>query len=258
MKKITALFEIVFIVTLILSCKEKIPQGPTQGAVLQAKILTKNGVTQFAQVNHFLDRYDLKRGVSQEAYDQLMAWKVPFKISLYNVFDEIIDGTKDIEISIKIWDASQKWVRHLHYSEIDPSDSVLLHPGENYEFYTADSLEWEQKDDKGTLIHQVNQYMKYTVYPVIRDSVVIDSSGLKPKKVHRLWGDCDTVAVVRLDSVVAFKSPKIVYATASVKLFREYAPVQADTLILQIKYIFPGNILKKKKGCYPGFLGNGG
>ncbi|HDZ12721.1 MAG TPA: hypothetical protein ENH53_10985 [Bacteroidetes bacterium] len=225
---------------------------------MQAKLLTKNGVTQFAQADNLLNRYDLKKGVSQEAYNQLMASEVPFKISLQNIFDEIIDGTKDIEILITIWDASQKWVRHLHYSEIDPSDSVLLHPGENYQFYTADSLKWEQKDDEGTPIYPVGHYMKYTVYPVFRDSVVIDSSGLKPKKIHRLWADCDTVAAVRLDSVVAFKSPKIVYATASVKLFREYAPVQTDTLILQIKYIFPGNMLKKKKGCYPGFRGNGG
>jgi|GEM_PF-4920062 len=257
MKKIAALFEIVFLLTLIFSCKEKIPNGPKRGKVMDAQISTKNERTNYVQWNHYDDRYEL-RNINETAFEQMMAWKVPFTVKLTNVFDEIIDGTKEIRIRVKIWEPGRNWIRHFSYTEINLADSVLLHPGETHSFYTADSLIWDQRDDTGKCIFPVGHYKWYLVQEVLHDTLVPDTVNNKPGYKTRLWGDCDTLAVFDKDSVIAFKGTVAVLATASVQLFHEYLPVQSDTLKLHIRYYFPSSYLKRKIGCYSGFRGNGG
>ncbi len=240
-----------------LACKEKIPNGPKRGKVMKAFLSTKDGRINYVQWNHYDDRYEIKN-IDLNSFSQMMAWQIPFTVNLTNTFDEVIDGTKEIKIRVKIWQPDANWVRHLSYTEVNLSDSVLLQPGHTRNFYTADSLMWDQRDDSGQLIFPVGHYKEYLVQEVRRDSLVPDTVNGKPGYKIKIWADCDTLAVFNRDSVVAFKKPVTILATASVKLFHEYHPEQSDTLKLQIRYFFPASYLERKLGCYPGFRESGG
>ena len=255
MKKLVILF--LLTLALGLACKEKIPSGPRRGQVMEALLSSKDGRTDYVQWNHFDDRYDIQK-IDQASFNQMMAWQVPFAVNLTNTFDEVIDGTKEIKIRVNVWQAGSNWVRHLSYTEVNLSDSVLLQPGRTRNFYTADSLVWDQRDDAGQSIFPVGHYKQYLVKEVRRDSLVPDTVNGKPGYVIKTWADCDTLAALDRDSVVAFKNPATILATASVKLFHEYDPVQTDTLVLHIRYFFPASYLRRKIGCYPGFRNSGG
>jgi len=249
---------VLLVITALWRCEEKIPPGPPRGKVMAAHLYTTRNKIEYAQWNNLRLRYHFKVGLSEEEtafLNDFLQWRVYFRVDISNTFDEVIDGTKWIEVKLKIWgDEPREWERHLSYTEINPADSVLLHPGKTLTLYTADSLVWDQTDDEGKLIPEVDSYLHYFVQKVIKDSLVRDTLDLKPVWVEKFWVDCDTLAQFWVDTVKAFEEPIPVYAAASVKLFREYEPIMTDTLQLKIVYRFPVGYVEPLPPCQEGFL----
>lgn len=237
------------------ACQEKIPEGPTRGQVLSAHLYTTFGQTSFPQPPDFADRYELSK-VSAEDMRLLTFWRVPFRIEVENVFDETIDGTKWIQVTLKLWPREGgRWTKTLTYADTASGESLVIHPGHTYVVSAEEKLIWDQTDDQGQSVHQYESYELTVVRRRIVTLRMVEPTTREKKLV--MWMFCDTLGTVTKDSLVAFHPPLAVKAKAQVQLFREYPPLETDELELRIFYLFPRG-MRNKYWCAEGPFGEGG
>ncbi|MCR4439360.1 MAG: hypothetical protein QHJ34_07145 [bacterium] len=242
-------------VTLALACEEKIPEGPPRGEVLKAHLHTTFGQTAFPQPPDFEDRYKMDK-VPPEEMALFRQWQVFFRIAVENVFDETIDGTKWIKVTLRIWPRDGGgWSKTLTYADTTGNESLVIHPGHTTVLFTENKLIWDQTDDQGKSIHRYEPYQLTIVLSRMVDRIVYDPETREKKIVP--WIYCRTLRTVTLDSLVAFDPPVVVRAKASVQLFREYPPIESNEFELTIFYLFPHG-MTPKYSCAEGPASAGG
>ncbi|MDZ7391330.1 MAG: hypothetical protein ONB25_00305 [candidate division KSB1 bacterium] len=234
---------VLLVALLALTCEEKIPEGPPRTQVLKAHLSTTFGQTAFPQPPDFEDRYKMDK-VPAEEMTLLRQWKVLYRIAVENVFDETIDGTKWIKVTLRIWPRDGGgWSKTLTYADTTSTESLVIHPGHTYVLYTEDKLIWDQTNSEGKSIHRYEPYQLTIILSRTVDRIVFDPETREKKIVP--WTYCRTLRTVTLDSLVAFDPPIVVRAKASVQLFREYPPIETDEIEVTIFYLFPHGMTPK-------------
>jgi hypothetical protein len=236
-------------------CQEKIPEGPPRGQVLRAELYTTSGQTAFPQPPDFEDRYLLDK-VPAEERTLLEQWKVFFRVAVRNVFDETIDGTRWIKVTLRLWPRDGSgWSKTLTYADTTGNESLVIHPGDSFVLFTEDKLIWDQTDDLGRSIHRYEPYQLTIILKREVERIVWEPETREKKVVP--WILCRKLRTVTLDSLVAFDAPVVVKAKAHAQLFREYPGVDTDELEIRIFYFFPHGLLPKY-WCVEGPAGGGG
>lgn len=239
---------IVLIWCLVCFCTEKIPEGPGQTEILKVKLAIKDNRFDFAQENNWENRYKIPpENMTQQQFDELSRWRVPFKITAYNDFDEAMDGQKWLVLKVNIWSAhpADTWHAQLIYADTSSNRNMTIPPGDSLSIYTGNRLTWEQRDMSGNSIHQANSYT-----PIWIDCTEFDSllPATKPPEYIR-WRYCDTTILAPVDTVVAFSSFKTILAQTEVQLFKNYHVVKSDTIAFSIHYFWPGDGFRNKFWC---------
>lgn len=242
---------IVLVGCLAYFCTEKIPQGPGRTEILKVKLMIKDNRFDFAQENNWENRYEIPpKNMTQQQFDELSQWQVPFGIRVHNDFDEAIDGQKWIVINVNIWSANpiDTWQAQLIYADTLTKRNMTIAPGDSLSFLTGTRLMWLQRDLNGNSIHQTNRYTPIWIETIEFDSL---APGDKPSDAIP-WIRCDTTLLATVDTVVAFLLPKTVLAQAEVQLFKNYHGVKSDTVEFRIHNFFPADGFQKKFKCYEG------
>jgi len=244
-KILVSLLSISSILMLIVSCREKIPEGPPRVQVMEAVLYTPFDRNVFPQPTNYLNRYQKPNDLSTDEWNYLTDSDIRFRIKVNNIFDETIDGLKWIEVKLNLWSTNYPNIsRTLTYRNFKEDTSlIVLHPGKTYYVYTADSLIWDQTDKNGKSIHKLNPYHVFNVF--------LDSTFNRQKNEWEYF--CDTTYTVIVDTVVAFDVPIKMKAQAEVKIFKNYEPIKTNIFYFTIAYIFPGLFSKHK--CNPGSPG---
>ena len=239
-----------------LTCTEKIPEGPERTEILKVRLFCENGRLDFAQENHWDNRFQLPpKEMTQDEFEYAAEWRVPFGIAIKNDFDEAMEGRKWIETKINLWSANQTddWRAELSFADTTTTRNMVIPPGDSISLYTGDKLTWEQKDVLGKSIHQTDLYHPIWVTCAYYDSIV---PGTKPAQIFPVR-ECDTLTLSPVDTVIAFEQPKTIFAQAEVKLFKDYRTVQSDTLTFRIHYYCPPDGFRQKFWCREGMVMNG-
>lgn len=240
---------------LALTCEEKIPEGPPRTQVLKAHLSTTFGQTAFPQPPDFEDRYNMDK-VPADEMTLLRQWKIFYRIAVENVFDETIDGTKWIKVTLRIWPRDGGgWSKTLTYADTTSNESLVIHPGHTYVLYTEDKLIWDQTNEEGKSIHRYEPYELTIILSRTVDRIVFDPETREKRIVP--WIYCRKLRTVTLDSLVAFHPPIVAKAKATVQLFREYRPIETDELEVRLFYLFPHG-MTPKYWCAEGPASSGG
>ncbi len=193
--------------------------------------------------------------VPPEELNLLRNWKVPFRLTVENVFDEAVDGTKWIKVTLHIWPRDGGgWSKTLTYTDTTRNESLVIHPGHTYVVDTENKLVWDQTNDEGKSIHRYQSYELTIILSRTVDRLMVDPETEEKKVVP--WVYCRNLRTVTLDSLVAFDPPIAVRARASIQLFREYPPIESDELELTIFYLFPHG-MRAKYWCVEGPASSG-
>jgi len=239
----------------LLSCTEKIPEGPERSEILEVKLLIKEGRQDFSQENNWENRYRIPpRKMSLEEYEYLAQWQVPFGIKIINDFDEAIDGKKWIDIRLNLWsaDPNENWRAQLIYADTSSSRYLTIPPGDSLTLYTGNKLTWNQHDMEGKSIHLTDRYTPLWVEckSITSDSLLPDTR--PPQYMKR--SVCDTVELAPVDTVVAFQGSKKIYARADVQIFKNYHVISTDTVTFNIHYFFPTYGFIPKFRCFEAYF----
>jgi hypothetical protein len=236
---------------LIYWCTEKIPEGPGRTEILKIRLAIKDNRYDFAQENNWENRYKIPpNNMTQQQFEELAKWRVPFTITAYNDFDEAMDGQKWLVLKVNIWSAhpADTWHAQLIYADTVSNRNMTIPPHDSLLLYAGNRLTWEQRDISGNSIHQTDSYT-----PIWIDCIEFDSliAGTKPPELIR-WRHCDTTMLAPVDTVIAFSPPKTILAQAEVQLFKNYHRVMSDTLEFRIHYFMPADGFRRKFWCREG------
>lgn len=235
----------------VCGCTEKIPQGPGRIEILKVKLRINGNRFDFAQENNWDNRYKLPPNqMSQQEFERLAQWRVPFQIIAYNDFDEAMEGQKWLVLKVNIWSANAEdsWRAQLIYADTSFTRNLTIPPGDSLLFYTGNRLTWEQRDMNGRSIHQTNWYIPIWIDCIEFDTLVPGT--IPPQRIP--WRHCDTTMLAPVDTVVAFLQPKIILAQAEVQLFKNYHVVTSDTIEFRIHYFMPADGFQNKFWCREG------
>ncbi len=250
MKKVEQLL-IIWLIILIIGCREKIPSGPERVEVLKVHLFTEDGRLDFAQENHYENRFRLPpKYMTMEEFEYRAKWTVSFGINVKNDFDEAMEGKKRIIFKVNLWpaDESESWRAQVVYTDTGYERNMVIPPGDSMTFFNRSMLIWFQNDINGNSIHQTNIFSPKWITCSYYDSLV---PGTKPVESIQMR-QCDTTYLAQVDTVIAFSKPKEIYAQAEVQLFKNYHTVLSDTLKLRIHYYFPGDGFYRKFWCREG------
>ncbi len=235
MNKLEYLFPLTFL--LLLTCgDEPLPSGPVLQEPLSAHLFITGDIFTYIQDNHFLDRYSLIDGVNYADFLQSTKWQVPFRVSVSNEIDEVIDGNKLIQVELYLEESNHLWADTLIFNDLTHTDQLLIHPGHEYAIYTSDSLTWRQTKNGGESIYDMDHYTN------IRLSEYRDSTKT-PCGLMGYYQFC-LESSTEFDTVPRFDFPIQVLAHAQVKVFEEYEPILSDTLQIAITYYYPDRKFK--------------
>lgn len=242
---------IVLIWCLVCFCTEKIPEGPGRTEILKVRLTIKDNRIDFAQENNWDNRFKIPpKNMTQQQFDALSIWRVPFNITVHNDFDEAIDGQKWMVMKVNIWseNSADAWHAQVVYADTTSSRNMTIPPGDSLTIYTGNRLIWEQQDLIGKSIHQTNSFTPIWVDCIEYDSLV---PATKPPEILP-WRHCDTTMLAPVDTVVAFSPHKTVLAQAEVQLFKNYHVVKSDTVGFRIHYFYPADGFRNKFWCREG------
>ena len=231
------LFLLLFGLILLLTCKEKIPEGPPLVQVLEAELWIANNRIVYPQPTNFTNRYNRPRTIDLDEWEYQIDYHVPFQVKVKNIFDETIDGIEWTDVKINLWSTNHPKIEcrlSFTYLKEEP-ELFVLHPGETHNINTEDSLTWDQTNDSGGSIFNTNEY---TPFIVRVDSV---------KEINGFRCFCDTTYFFPMDTVVAFEKPIQMKAQADVKIFKNYEPVKSNIVDFQIMYFFPQGMVNKNR-----------
>lgn len=239
---------------LCLCCTEKIPKGPERIEVLRTELKIKDDRLFFAQENNWDNRYKLPPlKIPPEEFEYISQWRIPFIITIYNDFDEGLEGEKWVVIKVKIWpaDSMENWHRELIYCDTVSLHPFAIPPGDSITYYTGNLLTWDQRDASGKSIHLTN-----TIIPLWIECRYFQTDSLvskeKPLK-YFLKSDCDTTYLAPEDTVLAFPGKKRIYAQAEVQIFKNYHVIKSKILEFYIYYYFPPYGFAPKFSCHEGY-----
>jgi len=235
----------------ILSCEEKIPEGPKRSEIVKVKLTTKENRTDYSQENNWENRYHIPpRKMSLEEFEYLSQWQVPFHITVYNDFDEAIDGMPWVKIKINLWpeQSEQQWQAQLLYADTTSTRHLTIPPGDSIAIYTGIKLTWDQKDTAGKSIHLTCSFTPKIIdcYAFESDSAV--DRTVRPLKFFRKT-ICDTTELAPEDTVLAFSETKVINAQAEVQIFKNYRTLTSNIFQFKIHYFYPFYGFRKKYYC---------
>ena len=242
---------LVFLILSVITCREKIPEGPERSEILEVKLMTKSYRLQYAQENNWDNRFKIPaKKMSMEEYENLSTWHVPFIVTVHNDFDEAMEGKKWIDVKINIWPANEKenWTCQLTYNDTNSNRYFTIPPGDSLSIYTGNKLIWEQKDSNGKSIHATESFVPIWIECTEFDSLM---KGNKPPEIVP-WRYCDTTMLGAVDTVISYLESKKIFAQAEVQLFKNYHVVKSNVLEFDIYYFFPADGFKKKFWCIEG------
>jgi len=255
-QKLLSLLLMLCCLIIILSCTEKIPEGPERTEILKVRLFSQNGRLDFAQENHWDNRFQLPpKEMTQDEFEYASEWRVPFGIVIKNDFDEAMEGKKWIDAKIKLWSANQaeNWQAVLNFADTTAVRNMVIPPDDSISLYTGNKLIWEQRDVSGKSIHRIDWYHPIWVSCSYYDSLVPVT---KPAQLIAMR-ECDTLLLSPVDTVIAFKEAKTIFAQAEVKLFKDYRTVLSDTLTFRIHYYCPADGFRPKFWCRKGAVMSG-
>ena len=211
--------------------------------------LKKISIEQINQENHWDLQFKLPpKKMSMEDFENISTWKVPFVIWVFNNFDEAMEGKKWIDVRVNLWpaDPNENWLCQLVYADTTSSRQMTIPPGDSIGIYSGTKLIWDQKDDEGNSIHEVEQFVPIWIECTEFDSIFKNPDQTVP------WRYCDTTALGPVDTVVAFLNPKKIYAQAEVQLFKNYHVVKSNIIEFNLHYFFPADGFRDKFWCEEG------
>jgi len=198
---------------------------------LSAKISITDDELDYIQYHQYLDRYSLINGINYTDFLESTKWQVPFRVSVTNEIDEVIDGNKLIQIELYLEESNHLWADTLIFNDLTHTDQLLIHPGHEYAIYAADSLTWRQTKNGDESIYELDHYTN-TRLSEYRDSTKA------PCGLIGYYQFC-LESSTEFDTVPRFDLPIQVLAHAKVKIFDEYEPILSDTLKVAIIYYYP-------------------
>jgi len=251
MRRLFLLFELIVAVAFTFhSCTEKLPEGPGTELEDVLKVELTTDFDGYAQENTYADEYQVPDGMTWVEFNVATAWKVYFRVRVYNVFDEPVVGTKYIDARIRVWDTNDTTqVRTLAVLDTLSTDAVIIHPGDRYTVFSGDQFVWDQTDDDGEPFARKETYLDFYVVPRITYD----------KKHDVRYRHCDTLFSFWADSVIAFIDPIHIKAQAMVQLFREYKDTcwESEEIDFTITYLSHEGWTPVTAPCKEGYVVEG-
>jgi hypothetical protein len=249
-QKISTIFlALIFSVLLFsLFCDEQIPEGPELVQVIEADFYAADhGVnenmsrTVFPHPTNYENRYYRPRYINANDWQYLTDFRLRFKIKVTNTFDETVDGLEWIDVKLRLWSTNYPAISCTLSFSHHRTDSrqLVLHPGESFHVYTEEPMEWDQTDENGQTIHNMNSYRPYS----IRVDSVYKKVPLNQEQIYF----CDTTYFAAVDTVVWFDPAIEMKAQADVKIFKNYDYIASNIFNFKIIYFHPPGMIKRQR-----------
>jgi len=236
----------------IFFCEEKIPEGPERSEIVKVKLTTKENRTDYSQENNWENRYQIPPSrMSLDEFEYLSQWQVPFHITVYNDFDEAIDGKPWVKIIINLWpeQSENPWQAQLVYADTTATRHLTIPPGDSIAIYAGIKLTWDQKDLDGKSIHLTSSFTPKIIDCYVFESDSVANRNTMPMQYFKKT-ICDTTELAPEDTVLSYSEPKVVNAQAEVQIFKNYRTLISNIFQFKIHYFYPFYGFRLKYHCY--------